>query len=196
MSFNMMTATKILVHVVLAACSSIQVVGLGLDNAGIVATASKMSNTHAGVAAPLVYPLREKREDAVYKITPRFPVAQLYGHDRQVLRTAEVGMLMHRQVPGNATSGSQTPKPSSSFSLSANSSSPEDTRFDYSYVSMNSKTGIRGNLIVWTMAVVYGSLTVMSCVLYVIWADRAGAKTPDQIHRKHPELGLPAGYVM
>jgi len=196
MSLSVMAATKVPVHVALAACLWIQVGALGLDNVGIVATAGKMSNTQKAVAAPLVYPLRERREHAVYKITPRVPAAQLYGHERQVLRTAEVGTLWHRQVPGNATSGSPPPKPSSSFSLSANSSSPEDTRFDYSYVSMNSKTGIRGNLLVWTMAVVYGSLTVMSCVLYVIWADRAGAKTPDQIHRKHPELGLPAGYVM
>mmetsp|Transcript_20159 Transcript_20159/g.55806 ORF Transcript_20159/g.55806 Transcript_20159/m.55806 type:complete len:139 (-) Transcript_20159:73-489(-) len=52
--------------------------------------------------------------------------------------------------------------------------------------------GVRGNSLVWTMAVVYGGLVVLAIVFYVIWND----STAHQPRRQKPENGLPPGYIL
>mmetsp|Transcript_56200 Transcript_56200/g.164208 ORF Transcript_56200/g.164208 Transcript_56200/m.164208 type:complete len:211 (+) Transcript_56200:154-786(+) len=54
------------------------------------------------------------------------------------------------------------------------------------------RTSTRGNPLVWTMSVVYGGLTVLVILLYVVWSDGAHRKRAE---KPKADMGLPAGYA-
>mmetsp|Transcript_45061 Transcript_45061/g.97862 ORF Transcript_45061/g.97862 Transcript_45061/m.97862 type:complete len:152 (+) Transcript_45061:123-578(+) len=60
------------------------------------------------------------------------------------------------------------------------------------YVSVYDHQGLKGNPLIWTMWIVYGGLTGLAVLFYVVWID-------GPLRRKEkakPDMGLPAGYVL
>ncbi|CAK0852206.1 unnamed protein product [Prorocentrum cordatum] len=60
-----------------------------------------------------------------------------------------------------------------------------------SYISAQDRVGVKGNPLIWTMAVVYSGLTALAVVLYVVWSDHGRARGSE---KPRADMGLPAGY--
>jgi len=59
------------------------------------------------------------------------------------------------------------------------------------YSAVFDRTSAKGNPLVWTMAVVYGGMTVLVVLLYVVWSDGAQRSRAE---KPKPDLGQPVGY--
>merc|ERR1719215_1964891 len=52
------------------------------------------------------------------------------------------------------------------------------------------RMGTKGNPMIWSMSVTYGSLTVLAILVYIVWGD----VRPHRSEKPKPNAGLPAGY--
>mmetsp|Transcript_120710 Transcript_120710/g.336824 ORF Transcript_120710/g.336824 Transcript_120710/m.336824 type:complete len:181 (-) Transcript_120710:81-623(-) len=62
----------------------------------------------------------------------------------------------------------------------------------YGGFSVFDRQSTKGNPMVWTMAVVYGGLTVLVILLYIVWSDGSNRRRAE---KAKPDLGLPVGYA-
>jgi len=60
-----------------------------------------------------------------------------------------------------------------------------------SYSSIFDRTSTKGNPLVWTMSVVYGGLTVLVILLYIVWTDGQHRKKTE---KPKSEMRMSAGY--
>eukprot|EP00416_Gambierdiscus_australes_P036567 CAMPEP_0171104270 /NCGR_PEP_ID=MMETSP0766_2-20121228/60325_1 /TAXON_ID=439317 /ORGANISM="Gambierdiscus australes, Strain CAWD 149" /LENGTH=183 /DNA_ID=CAMNT_0011564871 /DNA_START=147 /DNA_END=698 /DNA_ORIENTATION=+ len=60
-----------------------------------------------------------------------------------------------------------------------------------SHYSVFDRQSTKGNPLVWTMSVVYGGLTVLVILLYIVWSD---GQSRSRDKKSKPDMGMPAGY--
>lgn len=60
-----------------------------------------------------------------------------------------------------------------------------------SYTSVYDRMGLKGNPMIWTIAVVYGGLSLLVILLYMVWVDGVAPplKRPGAKKQQTPELG-------
>eukprot|EP00928_Gymnodinium_smaydae_P064658 TRINITY_DN47940_c0_g1_i1.p1 TRINITY_DN47940_c0_g1~~TRINITY_DN47940_c0_g1_i1.p1 ORF type:complete len:141 (-),score=21.90 TRINITY_DN47940_c0_g1_i1:132-554(-) len=69
----------------------------------------------------------------------------------------------------------------------------KETPAAHSRQAIVDQQGLSGNPMVWTMGMVYGGLTVIAILAYVVLADHGSHR---HTRKARPEMGLPAGYVL